>query len=190
MPNSFLVATRPYDFERTNPSHHMSQIAQKNVAGFHAAHANFLLSTKPRSCCPSVLKLTPRRSGEQVKPVVHRVDERIAPQTGTASRMNKPDKTQCVVGHRSSIRRRISSAQRIASAIAVIVAGTLAPPSYWASFRAAKIEAAIRSTRFRPSSTNQDYHLSPCIRHGNHGNIYASNVVHESPNALRYDQKK
>ena len=76
------------------------------------------------------------------------------------------------VGHRSSIRRKISSAQRMASAIAVNVAGTLAPPSYWASFRAAKIEAAISNARFRPSSTNQDYHLSPCIRHVNHDNIY------------------
>jgi hypothetical protein len=35
------------------------------------------------------------------------------------------------------------------SAIAVIVAGTIEPPSYWASFRAAKIDAAITLTLHR-----------------------------------------
>ena len=38
------------------------------------------------------------------------------------------------------------------SAIALVVAGTRFPPSYLASFRVARIEAAIRSTRLRPSS--------------------------------------
>jgi hypothetical protein len=55
-------------------------------------------------------------------------------------------------GHRRSISSMICSAQRIASPMALIVAGTLAPPSYCASFRAARILAAMSSTRFRPSS--------------------------------------
>lgn len=53
---------------------------------------------------------------------------------------------------RKSISFIISSAQRIASAIALIVAGTRRPPSYAESFRAAKIAAITPSTRLRPSS--------------------------------------
>jgi hypothetical protein len=59
----------------------------------------------------------------------------------------------------------ISSAHRTASAMAATVAGTRFPPSYCASFRAAKIDAAINKTRFRPSSTIASYHLSPLFRH-------------------------
>jgi hypothetical protein len=44
------------------------------------------------------------------------------------------------------------------------LAGTRFPWSNCGSFRAAKIEAGNRSTRFRLSSTNQEYHYSPCIR--------------------------
>ncbi len=57
------------------------------------------------------------------------------------------------MGHRSSIAFMISSAHRTASAIALIVAGTLFPPSNCANLRAARILAAINSTRLRPSST-------------------------------------
>jgi hypothetical protein len=46
-------------------------------------------------------------------------------------------------GHRRSISAKISSAHRAASAMAATVAGTRAPLSYCASFRAAKIGAAI-----------------------------------------------
>ncbi len=56
-------------------------------------------------------------------------------------------------GQRSSIAFMISSAHRTASAIALMVAGTLFPPSNCASFRAARMLAAINSTRLRPSST-------------------------------------
>jgi hypothetical protein len=42
------------------------------AAWFHSSHAGFFLSTKPRRCCLGVLKLAPRGSGEQPKPVVHR----------------------------------------------------------------------------------------------------------------------
>ena len=62
-----------------------------------------------------------------------------------------------LAGHRSSIARMICSAQRTASPIAVIVAGTLTPPSYCASLRAAKMLAAMSSTRLRPSSTGKIY---------------------------------
>jgi hypothetical protein len=62
-------------------------------------------------------------------------------------------------GQRLSISFRISSAHLSPSAIALTVAGTLAPPSYWASFLAARIDAAIRSTRLRPSSTHEAYHI-------------------------------
>ena len=48
-------------------------------------------------------------------------------------------------GQRSSMAFRISSAHRTASAIALTVAGTLFPPSNWASLRAARILAAISS---------------------------------------------
>jgi hypothetical protein len=53
--------------------------------------------------------------------------------------------------------RMISSAQRTASEIAATVAGTRFPPSYCANFRAARILAAINSTRLRPLSTGQVY---------------------------------
>ena len=59
----------------------------------------------------------------------------------------------------------ISSAQRTASAIALIVAGTLFPPSNCASLRAARILAAINSTRLRPSSTSASLSDSLFIRH-------------------------
>jgi DNA mismatch endonuclease (patch repair protein) len=48
--------------------------------------------------------------------------------------------------------------------MALIVAGTFAQPSYWASFRAARMLAAINRTRLRPSSTSKSVALSPCIR--------------------------
>jgi hypothetical protein len=60
-----------------------------------------------------------------------------------------------LVGHRRSISAKICSAHLIESAMALTVAGTRFPPSYCASFLAAKIDAAINSTRFRPSSTGQ-----------------------------------
>jgi hypothetical protein len=53
----------------------------------------------------------------------------------------------------------ISSAHRTASAIALMVAGTFFPPSNGASLRAARILAAINSTRLRPSSTQRAYHF-------------------------------
>ena len=56
-------------------------------------------------------------------------------------------------GQRSSMAFMISSAQRTASAIALTVAGTRLPPSNCASLRAARMLAAINSTRLRPSST-------------------------------------
>ena len=43
--------------------------------------------------------------------------------------------------------------------MALTVAGTRAPPSYCASLRAARILAAINSTRLRPSSTSAVYHF-------------------------------
>jgi hypothetical protein len=52
-------------------------------------------------------------------------------------------------GHRSSIRRKISSAHLIASLIGLTVAETRVPPSYCASFRAARIAAMIPITRLR-----------------------------------------
>ena len=60
----------------------------------------------------------------------------------------------------------ISSAHRTASAIALIVAGTLFPPSNWANLRAARILAAINRTRLRPSSTQRSLSFSPfvCLR--------------------------
>lgn len=45
-----------------------------------------------------------------------------------------------IAGHRSSMAFMISSAQRTASAIAPIVAGTLFPPSNCANLRAARID--------------------------------------------------
>src|SRR5436853_47932 len=56
-------------------------------------------------------------------------------------------------GQRRSISFMIRSAQRIESAMALIVAGTCASLPYGASFRAARMLAAIKSTRLRPSST-------------------------------------
>jgi hypothetical protein len=56
-------------------------------------------------------------------------------------------------GHLSSIFAMICSAQRIASAMAATVAGTRAPESCCDNFLAARMEAAISSTRLRPSST-------------------------------------
>jgi len=51
----------------------------------------------------------------------------------------------------------IASAHRTASEIAETVAGTLLPPSNGDSFRAARIAAAIKITRLRPSSTPAYY---------------------------------
>jgi len=55
--------------------------------------------------------------------------------------------THLAVGQRSSIAFMISSAHCTASAIALTVAGTLFPLSNCASLRAARILAAISSTR-------------------------------------------
>ncbi len=66
-------------------------------------------------------------------------------------------RTYLPAGQRSSIAFMISSAHRTASAIALIVAGSLFPPSNCANFRAARILAAISSTRLRPSSTGRYY---------------------------------
>jgi len=49
--------------------------------------------------------------------------------------------------------------------MAATVAGTRAPLSYCASFRAARMEAAIRSTRLRPSSTRISVSYSLFVRH-------------------------
>ena len=46
-----------------------------------------------------------------------------------------------------------------ASAMAQMVAGTFGPAGYCASFRAAKIAAAISSERLRPSSIPAGYHI-------------------------------
>jgi hypothetical protein len=54
---------------------------------------------------------------------------------------------------RSSISFMISSAHRTASEIAATVAGTRLPPSYCASFRAARIATMMAITRLRDSST-------------------------------------
>jgi hypothetical protein len=67
-------------------------------------------------------------------------------------------------GQRLSISFRISSAQRSPSPIALTVAGTLVPPSYWASLRAARIDAAMSSTRLRPSSIPGSLPHSPIVR--------------------------
>lgn len=61
------------------------------------------------------------------------------------------------LGHFLSIAAKILSAQQTASSMAAIVAGTRASGGYWASFLAAKIEAAISTTRLRPSSTQAVY---------------------------------
>jgi len=68
------------------------------------------------------------------------------------------------MGQRSSIAFMISSAHRTASAIALMVAGTLFPPSNCASLRAARILAAINSTRLRPSSMQGMVSDSPFVR--------------------------
>lgn len=71
---------------------------------------------------------------------------------------------RAAVGQRRSISFRISSAQRTASAIALIVAGTRLPPSNCANLRAARIAAAISRTRLRPSSTRGSVSASPIVR--------------------------
>src|SRR5271155_6011126 len=68
-------------------------------------------------------------------------------------------------GQRSSIAFINSSAQRTASEIAATVAGTLFPPSNGDNFRAARIAAAIKMTRLRPSSTEAILAVSPFVRH-------------------------
>lgn len=76
-------------------------------------------------------------------------------------RVNTTHREPRVSGQQASVHQSpsmISSAQRTASAIALTVAGTLFPPSR-ASLRAARILAAIRSTRFRPSSTMAVYYF-------------------------------
>jgi len=47
------------------------------------------------------------------------------------------------------------------------------PPSYCASFRAARMLATISSARLRPSSTPSSVALSPCIRYELSGTIFA-----------------
>jgi hypothetical protein len=58
--------------------------------------------------------------------------------------------------------RIIISAHRTASAIALTVAGIRVPPSYIASLRAARMLAAINSTRFLPSSIAACYTFAVC----------------------------
>jgi hypothetical protein len=74
--------------------------------------------------------------------------------TATVRSASSPMHTQSVshlpAGRRSSIAFMISSAHRTASAIALIVAGTRFVASNCASLRAARILAAINSTRLRP----------------------------------------
>jgi hypothetical protein len=67
-------------------------------------------------------------------------------------------------GQRRSISAISCSAHRMASLIALIVAGTRAPPSYCANFRAARIAAAISRTRLRPSSILDNIACSPFVR--------------------------
>lgn len=62
-------------------------------------------------------------------------------------------------GQRSSIVRIIRSAILIESEIAAINFGDADPPFQSASLRAAKIDAAISSTRFLPSSIGARYHI-------------------------------
>jgi hypothetical protein len=62
------------------------------------------------------------------------------------------------VGQRLSILAKIRSAVVIASAMAISLAGD-GLPSHCASFRAARMLAAISRTRFRPSSICSVYHL-------------------------------
>ena len=50
-----------------------------------------------------------------------------------------------------------------------MVAGTRGVLGNWASFRAARIAAAISRTRFRPSSIEAWYTLSPFVRHKGKG---------------------
>jgi steroid delta-isomerase-like uncharacterized protein len=64
----------------------------------------------------------------------------------------------------------------IASLIAPTVAGTRVPPSYCASFRAARIAAAISSTRFRPSSTAIEPEIA-VQREGGYGEDYELNFT-------------
>jgi hypothetical protein len=84
----------------------------------------------------------------------HRASPR--PETFRSGSLNREPArlTAYLEGQRRSISLRISSAHRTASAMALMVAGTRFPPSYWHSFRAARIAAAISKTRFRPSSTD------------------------------------
>ena len=72
--------------------------------------------------------------------------------------------TYLLAGHRSSIAFMISSAHRTASAMALIVAGTLFPPSNCASLRAARILAAINSTRLRPRPSRRSLSFSLFVR--------------------------
>jgi len=62
-------------------------------------------------------------------------------------------------GQRSSIVRIIRSAILIESEIAAINFGDGDPPFQSATLRAAKIDAAISSTRFLPSSIGARYHI-------------------------------
>src|SRR4029077_10641108 len=68
-------------------------------------------------------------------------------------------------GRRRSISSIILSAHRLESAMPLTVAGILARLSYCASFRAARIEAPISSTRFLPSSTNTSLAYSLFVRY-------------------------
>jgi hypothetical protein len=66
-----------------------------------------------------------------------------------------------VVGQRLSILLRILSANEIESAMVLSSTGE-GRPSQWANLRAARIAAAMRSTRLRPSSTCPSYAFAFC----------------------------
>ena len=70
------------------------------------------------------------------------------------------------IGHIVSISIMISFAKRIASAIALTVAGMRGVAEYWASLRAARIAAAISKTLLRPSSTRGSLAYSSFVRLG------------------------
>jgi len=79
-------------------------------------------------------------------------------------------------GHLLSILLMIRSAIEIAFAMHASTAGE-GRPSQSASFRAARIEAAIRITRLRPSSTAKSLPLSPYIRYVNQDDCIDSNFT-------------
>jgi hypothetical protein len=70
----------------------------------------------------------------------------------------------CRTGQRESIFAMIRSANVIASPMADSDAGECLP-SHCVRLRAARMQAAIKSTRFRPSSTRESVAYSPFVRH-------------------------